>query len=56
LDLYNPKEVVTTGELDGGRHELTVGEHKLEVKILAPNPAATPLHMFGLDYLKIEKK
>ncbi len=56
LDLYNPKEVVTTGELDGGRHELTAGLHKLEVKILAPNPAATPLHMFGLDYLKVEKK
>jgi putative heme-binding domain-containing protein len=56
LDLYNPKEVVTTGELDGGRHELTAGEHKLEVKILTPNPVATPLNMFGLDYLKVEKK
>jgi putative heme-binding domain-containing protein len=56
LDLYNPKEVVTTGELDGGRHELTAGEHKLEVKVLTPNPVATPLNMFGLDYLKVEKK
>lgn len=56
LDLYNPKEVVTTGELDGGKHTLTAGEHRLEVKILAPNPVATPLNMFGLDFIKIEKK
>jgi putative heme-binding domain-containing protein len=55
-DLYNPAEVVTTGELNGGRHELDVGEHRLEIKILAPNPAATPRNMFGLDYLKLEKK
>ena len=55
-DLYHPAEVVTTGELNGGRHELDVGEHRLEVKILAPNPAATPRNMFGLDYLKLERK
>jgi len=55
-DLYNPAEVVTSGELSGGRHELDVGEHRLEVKILAPNPAATPRNMFGLDYLKLERK
>ncbi|NBN94802.1 MAG: hypothetical protein EBV31_04100 [Verrucomicrobia bacterium] len=55
-DFYNPAEVVTTGELNGGRHELDVGEHRLEVKILAPNPAATPRNMFGLDYLKLERK
>ena len=55
-DFYNPAEVVTTGELNGGRHELDVGEHRLEIKILAPNPAATPRNMFGLDYVKLEKK
>jgi putative heme-binding domain-containing protein len=55
-DFYNPAEVVTTGELNGGRHELDVGEHRLEIKILAPNPAATPRNMFGLDYLKLERK
>ena len=55
-DFYNPAEVVTTGELNGGRHELDVGEHRLEIKILAPNPAATPRNMFGLDYLRLEKK
>ncbi|GBL29365.1 hypothetical protein EMGBS10_05150 [Opitutia bacterium] len=56
LDLYNAKEVVTSGELDGGRHELAAGEHKLEVRILSPNPVATPRNMFGLDFLKVEKK
>jgi hypothetical protein len=55
-DFYNPAEVVTTGELNGGRHELDAGEHRLEIKILAPNPAATPRNMFGLDYLKLERK
>jgi hypothetical protein len=56
LDLYNPKEVVTSGELDFGRHDLDAGEHKLEVKILPMNPAATPRNMFGLDFIKVEKK
>ena len=55
-DFYNPAEVVTTGELNGGRHELDVGVHRLEIKILAPNPAATPRNMFGLDYVKLERK
>ena len=55
-DFYHPAEVVTTGELNGGRHELDAGEHRLEIRILAPNPAATPRNMFGLDYLKLERK
>ncbi|MGA0133349.1 MAG: PVC-type heme-binding CxxCH protein [Opitutales bacterium] len=55
-DFYNPAEVVTTGELNGGRHELDVGEHRLEIRILAPNPAATPRNMFGLDYVRLERK
>ena len=55
-DFYNPAEVVTTGELNGGQHELDIGEHRLEIKILAPNPAATPRNMFGLDYVKLERK
>lgn len=56
MDFYHPSAVVTTGEVDAGRHELDAGEHRLEVKILAPNPAATPRHMFGLDYIKLEQK
>ena len=56
FDFYNPAEVVTSGELDAGRFELDAGEHRLEVKIIAPNPAATPRNMFGLDYVKLERK
>jgi hypothetical protein len=56
LDLYHAQGVVTTGELDGGRHELTAGEHRLEIKVLTPNPLATPQNMFGLDFIKVEKK
>jgi len=26
------------------------------VRILTPNPVATPRNMFGLDFLKVEKK
>ena len=56
LDLYHGETVVTTGELDGGRHVLAAGEHRLEIKVLTPNPLATPKSMFGLDYIKVEKK
>jgi putative membrane-bound dehydrogenase-like protein len=56
LDLYHAQGVVTTGELDGGRHELTAGEHRLEIKVLMANPLATPQNMFGLDFIKVEKK
>ncbi|MFM7209134.1 MAG: hypothetical protein ACKOY8_04870, partial [Verrucomicrobiota bacterium] len=56
LDLYESAQVVTTGELDAGEHELEPGEHRLTFKILPPNPAATPKHMLGLDYLKLERK
>ena len=56
FDFYNPAEVVTSGELNAGRFELDAGEHKLEVKIVSPNPAAALGNMFGLDYIKLEKK
>lgn len=56
LDFYDATAVVTSGELLGGRFELAAGEHKFEVKIIAPNPAATPKNLFGLDYLKLERK
>ncbi len=55
-DLYNGPEVVTSGELDWGTHELEPGEHKLEVKITGANPSAAKSYMFGLDYVKLERK
>jgi putative heme-binding domain-containing protein len=55
-DFYNFPDVVTSGELDWGMHLLEAGEHKLEVKITGANPAAVKGYMFGLDYVKLEKK
>ena len=56
FDFYHPEEVVTSGELNAGRFELEAGEHRFEVKVLAPNPSAASGNMFGLDYIKLEKK
>jgi hypothetical protein len=54
INLYDPN-VVTSGELDWGTRELDAGEHKLEVKIIASDARASGL-LFGLDYVKLEKK
>ena len=56
IDLYNAPDVVTSGELDWGLRELTAGDHVLEIKITGANPSAAQSHMFGLDYVKLEKK
>jgi hypothetical protein len=53
LDLYNP-EVVPTGPLDLGTHELAKGEHKLTLEIVGANAKAAKSHMAGLDYIKLE--
>ena len=53
IDLYNP-DVVPTGTLALGTHELSAGEHKLTVEITGANPKAEKAYMFGLDYVKVE--
>ena len=53
IDLHN-SDVIPTGELDLGTHELTAGEHKLSVEIIGANPKAGKKFMFGLDYVKLE--
>lgn len=54
IDLFNP-DVVATGELDLGTHELTAGEHQLIVEILGANAQAVKRYMFGLDYVKLTR-
>ena len=54
INLYDVN-VVTSGELDWGTRDLEAGEHKLEVKIIAADARASGL-LFGLDYVKLEKK
>jgi len=53
LDLYNP-EVVPSGVLDMGTHDLKKGEHKLMLEITGANDKADKAYMAGLDYLKLE--
>jgi len=52
IDLYNP-EVIPTGPLDMGVHDLSAGEHKLTVEITGANEKAIKAYMFGLDYVKL---
>ncbi|GEP41906.1 PVC-type heme-binding CxxCH protein [Brevifollis gellanilyticus] len=56
FDGYNADKVVLTDELDWGTHELTAGDHQLTFTLAAPNPAAKPSNMVGLDYVRLEKK
>jgi hypothetical protein len=53
LDLYHP-EVVPTGALDFGTHDLSAGERKLSLEILGANPKAIKNYMAGLDYVVLE--
>ena len=42
-------DVVPTGPISLGTHELTAGEHKLTVEIVGANEKAVKAYMFGLD-------
>jgi len=48
-------EVGTTGPLVLGTVELDAGEQPLRVEITGKNALALERHMFGLDYVKLEK-
>ncbi len=53
LDLYH--DGVTTSEVSLGTFPLDKGIHLLAVHITGANEKAVKRHMFGLDYLKLEK-
>ncbi len=53
IDFYN-REVVPTGAIDLGAHELTAGQHTLSIEITGANPKAAKSYMTGLDYVKLE--
>jgi hypothetical protein len=55
LDLYSYPDVVTTGVLKLGRHELKEGNHKLTFEITGANPAAVKAYMVGIDYVRLIK-
>jgi hypothetical protein len=53
VDCYNP-QVVATGAMDLGTHELTRGEHRLTLEIMGANERAFKKYFAGLDYVKLE--
>jgi hypothetical protein len=55
LDLYNYPDVITTGVLELGKHELSAGNHKLTIQIAGANPAAAKAYMVGLDYVRLTR-
>jgi len=54
IDLYNP-EVIPTGELALGSHDLPAGDHTLSFEITGANPKADKSYMVGLDYVKLSQ-
>ncbi|MCX6908400.1 MAG: VCBS repeat-containing protein, partial [Verrucomicrobia bacterium] len=54
LDLYNP-QVIPTGALDLGTHELKKSVHRLTLEIVGANEKAIKRYMAGLDYVKLER-
>lgn len=56
VDLFNDPDVITTGELSLGKHELKSGKHRLSVKVAGANPASVKSYMLGLDYLRMVKR
>ncbi|MBM4017830.1 MAG: DUF2961 domain-containing protein [Planctomycetes bacterium] len=53
LDLYNP-EVVPTGAMDLGVHDLGAGRHKLTLEITGANEKAVKSYMAAVDYVKLQ--
>jgi putative heme-binding domain-containing protein len=55
IDFYNMPDVITTGPLALGTHELRAGSHKLTIEIVGANPKAIKNYMCGLDYVYLAK-
>ena len=55
VDLYNAPDVITTGPLSLGTHELSAGGHRLTVTLTGANERTVKAYMFGLDYLYLAR-
>lgn len=51
IDLFNKPDVITTGAISLGSHQLAAGVNTLQFTLALPNPAALPRNMVGLDYV-----
>jgi hypothetical protein len=54
IDLYNP-EVIPSGPIALGEHQLAQGRHKLTVEIVGANPKAERAYMFGIDRWELKR-
>lgn len=54
LDFYSDRLLVTD-ELPLGTLELSAGEHRLTVEIVGAHAEAEKRHMFGLDYVRLQR-
>lgn len=53
FDGYAPR-LTTSGMIELYRGELSPGKHVMHVAITGKHPAAIAMHMFGLDYLRLD--
>ena len=53
IDLYFP-DVVNSGPISLGTHDLTAGQHRLTVEIVGANPQAVKAYMFGIDRIELK--
>lgn len=51
IDLFNKPDVITTGPVSLGKHQLVTGTNRLRMTLAPANPAAIPRNMVGIDYL-----
>ncbi len=56
IDLFDPREVVTTGVLDFTDLSLKQGKHRFSIEIVGAHPQAVKAFMAGLDYIKLVKQ
>ena len=56
IDLFNAPDVITTGVMSLGTHQLKAGGHQIGVEITGANPKAIKAYMFGLDYLYLAER
>ncbi len=53
IDLYNYPDVITSGVLEWGQHELSAGPHRLAIDVVGANGSAIPAYMVGLDCVRL---
>ncbi len=56
LDLFHPANVITTGLISFGEHELNAGENRITIELKGANSAAVKSHMVGLDALQLARQ